>query len=83
MSHVILQKGFRPFFLLGGILGCCLVPWWALRYDEALSAEPGLEGIAWHSHEMISAGCWALAFALSLIVNARFLVTPHPDGKPG
>jgi uncharacterized protein involved in response to NO len=32
---------------------------------------------------MVSATCWALAFALYVIVNARYLVTPRPDGKPG
>jgi uncharacterized protein involved in response to NO len=30
-----------------------------------------------------SAGLWSLAFALYLVANARFLVTPRPDGKPG
>ena len=32
---------------------------------------------------MVSAGCWAAAFALYVVVNARYLMTPRPDGKPG
>lgn len=62
-----MQKGFRPFFLLGGLLGAGLIPWWAFRYDAALTGEPGLEGISWHSHEMI--------FGFTCAVLAGFLLT--------
>jgi len=30
-----------------------------------------------------SAGLWSLAFAIYVLVNLRYLVTPRPDGKPG
>ena len=30
MKHVVFQKGFRPFFLLGGLSAVWLVPWWAI-----------------------------------------------------
>jgi len=30
-----------------------------------------------------SATLWSLAFALYVLSNARFLMTPRPDGKPG
>jgi uncharacterized protein involved in response to NO len=32
---------------------------------------------------LLSAGFWSLAFVLYLVGNARFLMTPRPDGKPG
>jgi len=67
MNHVIFQKGFRPFFLLGGLLGAGLIPWWAFHYDAALTGEPGLEGIGWHSHEMI--------FGFTGAILAGFLLT--------
>jgi uncharacterized protein involved in response to NO len=67
MNHVIFQKGFRPFFLLGGLLGAGLIPWWAFHYDAALTGEPGLEGIGWHSHEMI--------YGFTIAVLAGFLLT--------
>ena len=67
MKHVLFQKGFRPFFLLGGLLGAGLIPWWATNYDAALTGEPGLEGIGWHSHEMI--------FGYTGAVLAGFLLT--------
>lgn len=67
MKHVFFQKGFRPFFLFGALLGAALVPWWAASYDQSLTGEPGLEGIAWHSHEMI--------FGFSVAILAGFLLT--------
>ena len=67
MKHVLFQKGFRPFFLLGGLLGAGLIPWWAFHNDAALTGEPGLEGIGWHSHEMI--------FGFTCAILAGFLLT--------
>jgi uncharacterized protein involved in response to NO len=67
MHHVIFQKGFRPFFLLGGLTGAGLVLWWIRVYDAALTGEPGLEGIGWHSHEMI--------FGFTAAILAGFLLT--------
>ncbi len=67
MKHVFFQKGFRPFFLLGGLLGAGLIPWWAFHYDAELTGEPGLEGIGWHSHEMI--------FGFTCAILAGFLLT--------
>jgi len=66
-NHVFLQKGFRPFFLLGGIAAAALVPWWAVNYDQPMSGEPGLESISWHSHEMI--------FGFTMAIIAGFLLT--------
>lgn len=67
MKHVFFQKGFRPFFFFGGIVGAALVPWWYRTYDDALTGEPGLEGISWHSHEMI--------FGFTVAILAGFLLT--------
>jgi uncharacterized protein involved in response to NO len=67
LKHVWFQKGFRPFFLLGGIWAVCLVPWWALTYDQPISEEPGLSSISWHSHEMI--------FGFTAAIIAGFLLT--------
>ena len=67
MQHVFWQKGFRPFFLFGGILGAALVPWWAHTYDHAVPDAPGLAGIPWHSHEMI--------FGFTVAIVAGFLLT--------
>ena len=67
LKHVFLQKGFRPFFLLGAICGVFLVPWWAFTYQQPMSGEPGLESISWHSHEMV--------FGFTMAIIAGFLLT--------
>jgi len=67
LKHVVFQKGFRPFFLLGGAWAALLVPWWAHTYKQATSGEPGLESISWHSHEMI--------FGYTMAIIAGFLLT--------
>jgi len=76
MKHVIFAKGFRPFFLLGALLGASLVLWWAHAYDAALTGEPGLEGIGWHSHEMV--------FGFTAAILAGFLLTAVENwtGRP-
>ncbi len=67
LNHIVFQKGFRPFFLLGGLCAVFLVPWWAFTYQEPMSGEPGLESISWHSHEMI--------FGFTMAIIAGFLLT--------
>jgi len=67
MKHVFFQKGFRPFFLLGGLSAVWLVPWWAFHYQEPMTGKPGLESISWHSHEMI--------FGFTAALVAGFLLT--------
>ncbi len=67
LKHIIFQKGFRPFFLLGGICAVFLVPWWAFTYQQPMSGEPGLESISWHSHEMI--------FGFTMAIVAGFVLT--------
>jgi uncharacterized protein involved in response to NO len=67
MQQVVFQKGFRPFFLLAGLFGAGIIPWWAHSYDAAVTGGPGLEGVGWHSHEMI--------FGFTTAVLAGFLLT--------
>ena len=66
-KHIVFQKGFRPFFLLGAAWAVLLVPWWAHTYKQPTSGEPGLESISWHSHEMI--------FGFTMAIIAGFLLT--------
>ncbi len=67
LRHVIFQKGFRPFFVLGGAWAVAVIPWWARTYQEPMTGEPGLESISWHSHEML--------FGFTLAIVAGFLLT--------
>lgn len=71
-----MQKGFRPFFLLGSLAGAVLVPWWSLNYDSVAETGSGLAGIPWHSHEMI--------FGFTMAIIAGFLLTAVENwtGRP-
>ena len=73
-THIVLQKGFRPFFLLGGLAAVGLIPWWAINYDQPMSGEPGLESISWHSHEMLFGFTMAIIAGVSgILVITRSL----------
>ncbi len=75
-KHVIFQKGFRPFFLLGGAWAVFLVLWWAHTYTQPTSGAPGLDSISWHSHGMI--------FGFTMAIIAGFLLTAVENwtGRP-
>jgi uncharacterized protein involved in response to NO len=71
MTHpVVLQKGFRPFFLFGAAMAAVLVPWWVAHCDDVVALDsnrPGFEGISWHTHEMV--------FGVVAAILAGFLLT--------
>jgi uncharacterized protein involved in response to NO len=67
LNHVVFEKGFRPFFLLGAVSAAFLVPWWARTYQQPMTGEPGFESISWHSHEMV--------FGFTMAIIAGFLLT--------
>jgi uncharacterized protein involved in response to NO len=63
----LLQKGFRPFFLLAGLWACLAIPLWGLGYSglSPLSAHP--PAMHWHIHSMI--------FGYTVAVISGFLLT--------
>ena len=63
----LLAKGFRPFFLLAGLLAVSFVPMWLLALFG--HAHPGgeLGAMTWHGHEMV--------FGYTTAVIAGFLLT--------
>ena len=74
---VVLNLGFRPFFLLSGLFAVILVALWipAFTGGRALSSYYGQ--IGWHSHEMIfgyAAGVIA-GFLLTAVRNSTCLPT--------
>lgn len=73
---VVFQKGFRPFFLLGGLWAAFAVPWWALTYQQPMTGEPGLESVSWHSHEMI------FGFAMAIIAGFLLTAVENWTGRP-
>jgi uncharacterized protein involved in response to NO len=61
------RSGFRPFFLLAGLLAIALVPSWLFMLRGWLRAIPHLPPLIWHPHEMI--------FGYAVAVIAGFLLT--------
>jgi uncharacterized protein involved in response to NO len=73
--------GFRPFFLLAGIMAVLLIPLWIIAYTRGQTEFGYYTTIYWHSHEML--------FGYTVAVIAGFLLTavrnwtdlPTPGGK--
>ncbi len=63
----ILALGFRPFYLAAGAFALIAIPLWIAFYLGFLPAGGYLQGVAWHSHEMI--------FGFATAVIAGFLLT--------
>lgn len=78
----LLALGFRPFYLLAAIFAVVALPVWVLSFFGGIQTGVYLQGIAWHSHEMI--------FGFAPAVMAGFLLTavrnwtgqPTPIGVP-
>ena len=63
----ILALGFRPFYLVAAIFAVAAVPAWLVSYAGGVPLGDYLQGMAWHSHEMI--------FGFAPAVIAGFLLT--------
>jgi uncharacterized protein involved in response to NO len=66
-AMALLALGFRPFYLFAAVFAIVAVPAWLVSYAGADLAGNYLQGIAWHSHEMI--------FGFAAAVIAGFLLT--------
>lgn len=79
---VFFALGFRPFFLLAGILAIFLIAVWVPIFVGGFAFDTYYGQIGWHSHEMI--------FGYAIAVIAGFLLTavrnwtdkPTPSGGP-
>lgn len=63
----LLALGFRPFYLVAAVFAIVAIPAWLLSYTGRDLAGNYLQGMAWHSHEMI--------FGFAAAVIAGFLLT--------
>jgi len=81
-SMPFLALGFRPFYLLAAMFAVSAVPLWIMTFLGGTQFGGYLQGISWHSHEMI--------FGFAPAVMAGFLLTavrnwtgqPTPTGAP-
>jgi len=63
----LLEKGFRPFFLLGAGFAALAVPLWLLALRGGLQPGGLFGAMQWHAHEML--------FGFSTAIIAGFLLT--------
>ena len=63
----LLDKGFRPFFLLGAAFAATAVPLWLVALRGGLQPGGAFGAMQWHAHEML--------FGFSAAIIAGFLLT--------
>lgn len=67
-EHPFLGRGFRPFFLLGGVYAAVSVLLWLLQMRGAVFlAMPFADPVLWHGHEMV--------FGFTMAIVSGFLLT--------
>jgi len=66
-SWPVLQKGFRPFFLIGAALAVVLLTLWLMVLFGSFAPRTHLSVIGWHAHEML--------FGFAAAIIAGFLLT--------
>ena len=49
----LLQAGFRPFFLLAGLVAALQVPLWLAQWLNGVSLQLSYAPSLWHGHEML------------------------------
>ncbi|MFN4309563.1 MAG: NnrS family protein [Ferrovibrio sp.] len=67
----ILQSGFRPFFLLGGLQASLFILLWTAGWAMGLDLPLGDSPILWHGHAML--------FGFAAAALAGFLLTAVPN----
>jgi len=53
MASPVFALGFRPFYLLAGLLAMLGMAFWLLSYTGSAQFGTYLQGVFWHSHEML------------------------------
>lgn len=66
-APAVLGRGFRPFFLLGGLFAVVAVPLWLAALTGRWAPGGALQGALWHGHELI--------FGFTAAILAGFLLT--------
>ncbi|MFN0315648.1 MAG: NnrS family protein [Burkholderiales bacterium] len=72
----LFNLGFRPFFLLAGILCAAAIPIWIAQFFGLWTATGYLAGMSWHAHEMI------FGVAAAVITGFLFTAARNWTGQP-
>jgi uncharacterized protein involved in response to NO len=66
-GFALLEKGFRPFFLLGAVFATLGVPLWLIALRGGIEPGGAFGSMQWHAHEML--------FGFTSAIIAGFLLT--------
>lgn len=75
-NNRLFALGFRPFYSLAGILAVVSVLFWLLAFTGVFHAEGHLQGVLWHSHEMV------FGFAVAVICGFLLTAVRNWTGRP-
>ena len=78
----LLALGFRPFYLLAAIFALLVLPVWIMSFLGGTQTGSYLQGIAWHSHEMIFGFAPAIIAGFLLTAVRNWTGQPTPTGAP-
>jgi len=76
----LLALGFRPFYLFAAVFAIVAIPAWLMSYAGADLSGNYLQGIAWHSHEMIFGFAAAVVAGFLLTAVRNWTGRPTPTG---
>ncbi len=79
---VLLQTGFRPFFLLAGLYGVCVALAWLFVLSAGVSAPGGWSAVHWHAHELVFGFTGAAIAGFLLTAVPSWTDTPRLCGAP-
>lgn len=78
----LLALGFRPFYLFAAVYALLAVPAWLLSYASGMPLAGYLQGMTWHSHEMIFGFAPAVIAGFLLTAVRNWTGRPTPVGAP-
>ena len=78
----LLALGFRPFYLFAAVFAIVAVTAWLLSYSGGVLPGNYLQGMSWHSHEMIFGFAPAVIAGFLLTAVRNWTGQPTPTGAP-
>jgi uncharacterized protein involved in response to NO len=78
----LLALGFRPFYLFAALFAIASVPAWLMSFAAGMPLGDYLQGMAWHSHEMIFGFAPAIIAGFLLTAVRNWTGRPTPTGVP-
>jgi len=79
---ILFALGYRPFFLLAGIVPVVLMPLWLMVWLGLWAPSPYYAPVIWHAHEMLYGYASAVIAGFLLTAVRNWTGLPTPEGPP-